>query len=290
MGASVIVVGIVCMSILFSLIMHELGHYLAAVRCGVEVERFYIGLPIPTSKTFNIKWRGRNYSKKIFLPLSKTIGRIGGTELHVSAVLLGAAVHINDDIYDLNSMEYVPKLHKLFIIIAGPLMNVGVACMLFTAELFLQQSGGFSIPEALSLFVYSVSNTVNILLWHVPNMLIGSADAFRYLILGPVTMLYFLVPVGNTAFTSGNWIPFIHRIGLLNIGFAIWNMFPMLVIKNVQSDGLQMLTIMLEDWLQSNKTVLKLYVYFIVIFGLFLVGVIIKVIVFDFLHVPLPWL
>jgi regulator of sigma E protease len=103
----------------FLVFVHELGHYLAARHVGVRVERFSIGFP-PTA-----------------------IGRtVGETEYVLSWIPLGGYVKLygqnidDEDPSDPRNYAAKSKLQRLYILAAGPAMNL-VAAVLLMASVYM---------------------------------------------------------------------------------------------------------------------------------------------------------
>ncbi|KMP11648.1 metalloprotease [Candidatus Nitromaritima sp. SCGC AAA799-C22] len=93
--------------------VHELGHFLAARRCGVVVEKFSIG-----------------FGPKIFGKKS------GETEYIISAIPLGGYVKMKGEELDEatseeGSFSAAPVQHRLIIAFAGPLFNVLFAVFIY---------------------------------------------------------------------------------------------------------------------------------------------------------------
>ncbi len=93
--------------------VHELGHYLAARHVGVRVQRFSIGFP------------------------PRAIGKkIGETEYMLSWIPLGGYVKLEgqnlDDENPADPRNYAAKtkLQRLYILVAGPVMNLALALVL----------------------------------------------------------------------------------------------------------------------------------------------------------------
>ena len=95
-------------------ILHELGHFIAAKRSGVKVLEFGIGWP---PRLFGRTWRGTLYS--------------------LNAIPVGAFVRMlgeNDQAGDADSFSAKPKRSRALILIAGSAMNLLLAPVLFSAS------------------------------------------------------------------------------------------------------------------------------------------------------------
>ena len=95
-------------------ILHELGHFIAAKRSGVKVLEFGIGWP---PRLFGRTWRGTLYS--------------------LNAIPVGAFVRMlgeNDQAQDPESFSTKPKRSRALILVAGSAMNLLLAPVLFSAS------------------------------------------------------------------------------------------------------------------------------------------------------------
>ena len=100
--------------------VHELGHFLAARRCGVIVEKFSIG-----------------FGTKLFGTTS------GGTEFIIAAIPLGGYVkmkgeELDEETNEVGSFSAAPPQHRLLIAFAGPLFNILFALAIYV---FLYMAG-----------------------------------------------------------------------------------------------------------------------------------------------------
>lgn len=86
--------------------VHEMGHYLAARQCGVQVLRFSIG-----------------FGKELLKRTSKK----SGTEWVIAAIPLGGYVRMQDE-----SFESKPLRSRAWIVFAGPLANLIFAALAYT--------------------------------------------------------------------------------------------------------------------------------------------------------------
>src|SRR5256712_11560328 len=109
---------------------HEFGHFWVARRCGVKVLKFSIG--------FGPKLAGR---------------QIGETEYVISAIPLGGYVKmLGEDLGDKVSEEdkkrsfaHAPLLKRTAIVAAGPIFNLLLAYLIFTA--WLAAGGPLFVPS-----------------------------------------------------------------------------------------------------------------------------------------------
>ncbi|MCY3800063.1 MAG: M50 family metallopeptidase [Chloroflexi bacterium] len=95
-------------------ILHELGHFIAAKRSGVKVLEFGIGWP---PRLFGRTWRGTLYS--------------------LNAIPVGAFVRMlgeNDQAQDPDSFSAKPKRSRALILVAGSAMNLLLAPVLFSVS------------------------------------------------------------------------------------------------------------------------------------------------------------
>lgn len=110
-------------------IVHEVGHLLAAKKLNMKVQKFSIG----------------------FGPKIKSIRR-GETEYVISAIPLGGFVQLSDEPgkegFDSTSPHFSerPPLHKIIVCLAGPAMNFLLALILFTIIFMI----GVSVPAAMN--------------------------------------------------------------------------------------------------------------------------------------------
>ena len=100
------------------ILVHELGHYLAARRCGVKVEEFGIGIP------------PRIYGKER-----------NGTIWSINAIPFGGFVRVKgEEAGDMapDSMNSKPPLQRAFFLTAGVMMNLLLAVVLMIAVVGFQ--------------------------------------------------------------------------------------------------------------------------------------------------------
>jgi|HigsolmetaAR202D_1030399.scaffolds.fasta_scaffold00134_28 Predicted membrane-associated Zn-dependent proteases 1 len=92
--------------------VHELGHFIVALRMGIKVEEFGIGFPPRAATLFEHK--GVKYTLN-WLPLGGFV-RFGGE---------------GDTVYGVGSLAEAPPWRKIPVMLAGPLMNLFLAMAIF---------------------------------------------------------------------------------------------------------------------------------------------------------------
>jgi len=122
------------------IIIHELGHFLAARLVKVEVEEFGIGLPTPGAITL-FTWQGTRFTLN-WLPLGGFVRPKGENDPNIEGGLAAAA-----------------PWKRFIVLIAGPLMNLITAVILFS--LIISQMGGIPVisdtsSEATSVLITEV--------------------------------------------------------------------------------------------------------------------------------------
>lgn len=110
----------------FLVVIHELGHFWAARKMGVKVEEFGLGIP---PKLFGRKFKGTEYTFNA-LPIGGFV-RLKGEEEHNS---------------DSDSFESKSPAKRAFIIIAGVLMNLILAVVIFQGLLFSKNNVSDYLP------------------------------------------------------------------------------------------------------------------------------------------------
>ncbi|HXV37811.1 MAG TPA: RIP metalloprotease RseP [Myxococcota bacterium] len=119
--------------------VHELGHFLAAKACGIRVLKFSLGFGAPVGiGRFRLRWV-RHHTEYVvgWIPLGgfvKMLGEGGGDE--VDAALEAAPEE---------SLDSKSLWQKLFVIFAGPAMNLLLPVAIYTAILAV----GFPQAEAV---------------------------------------------------------------------------------------------------------------------------------------------
>lgn len=102
----------------FLVLIHELGHFMAAKKIGVKVEEFGLGLP---PKILGKRFRGTEFTLN-FLPFGGFV-RLKGEEEHNS---------------DSDSFESKGVYQRAFVVIAGVLMNLLLAIFIYQVTLHIR--------------------------------------------------------------------------------------------------------------------------------------------------------
>ena len=121
-------------------LIHEFGHFIVARLCKIEVEEFGIGLPTPGAITL-FTWQGTRFTLN-WLPLGGFVRPKGENDPDVPGGLAAAS-----------------PWKRLAVLVAGPLMNLITAVIIFS--IYINQNGGIltSQPDnsgATRLLVMSV--------------------------------------------------------------------------------------------------------------------------------------
>jgi len=124
------------------IVVHELGHFWAARKAGILVEEFSIGLG---PRLFSYKPGETRYSLKLF--------PIGGSCRMLGEVEDEDAEDIDpDELAALKERSFLnkPVKHRMFVILAGVVMNLLLAILFSTLFVF---GNGFRTPEVRSFTV-----------------------------------------------------------------------------------------------------------------------------------------
>jgi regulator of sigma E protease len=114
-------------------LIHELGHFIAARLCKIEVEEFGIGLPTPGAITL-FKWQGTRFTLN-WLPLGGFVRPKGENDPNVPGGLAAAS-----------------PWKRLVVLFAGPMMNLLAAVVIY-AIIFSR----VGVPDTSRVLVASVS-------------------------------------------------------------------------------------------------------------------------------------
>jgi regulator of sigma E protease len=114
-------------------LIHELGHFIVARLCGIEVEEFGFGLPTPGALTL-FTWQGTRFTLN-WLPLGGFVRPKGENDPNVPGGLAAAS-----------------PWKRLAVLFAGPLMNLLAAVVIYS--LIFSRVG---VPDTSRVLVASVN-------------------------------------------------------------------------------------------------------------------------------------
>ncbi|HXF85281.1 MAG TPA: M50 family metallopeptidase [Anaerolineales bacterium] len=114
------------------ILIHELGHFIVARLCKIEVEEFGIGLPTPGAITL-FTWKGTRFTLN-WLPLGGFVRPKGENDPNVEGGLAAAS-----------------PWKRLAVLSAGPLMNILAAVVIFTLIFHLA-----GVPDRQRLLITEV--------------------------------------------------------------------------------------------------------------------------------------
>lgn len=127
---------LVLLIISFLILIHELGHYLAAKKIGVKVEEFGIGYPPRLLKLFH--WKGTDFTVN-WLPFGGFVRLFGDSAETVESG--GAESASKTSKHRADKEEEYPHNHfegksipgRLFVILAGAVINIVLGILAFTS-------------------------------------------------------------------------------------------------------------------------------------------------------------
>ncbi len=136
---ALLVVGI----LVFLIVVHELGHFIAAKISRVRVEEFGIGYP----------------------PRAFTIGKLGGTEYTLNWIPFGGFVRLYGDVgeeqHGAGSLVDANRAVQALILVAGVAMNAVVAWALFTTALHVGIPRVVDVPVEGEVVRLMIANVVS---------------------------------------------------------------------------------------------------------------------------------
>jgi len=114
-------------------IIHELGHFIAARLCNIEVEEFGLGLPTPKALTL-FTWQGTRFTLN-WLPFGGFVRPKGENDPNVEGGLAAAS-----------------PWKRLIVLFAGPLMNLISAVIIF--NIIFMRAG---VPDQKHILINAVT-------------------------------------------------------------------------------------------------------------------------------------
>jgi regulator of sigma E protease len=219
-------------------LVHELGHFLAARRAGVKVYEFSIGFP--------------------FSPRVLTLFRHRETEFTLRLLPLGGFVSFaKDGDEEAADLFGASSCNRAAILSAGPLFNIAFALLIFVPVLALGRH--VPAPEALALSaktVWSVmAGTVDMLLRFFTGQ--GSMDGLA----GPVGIA---IVAGQAA--AKGFLNLAYFAGVLSLSLGIMNLIPFPAL-----DGGQLLMLLIEKIKRKPLSIKTYQVFNAVGMALFLI-------------------
>ena len=109
----------------FLVFVHELGHFLAAKACGIYVDQFSVGMP---PRIFGFKWGETDYCVGA-LPIGGYVKMAGQEDAPLSEEERESTYGRVPEHRWFNKKPY---WQKLFVLFAGPFMNLVIALVLYT--------------------------------------------------------------------------------------------------------------------------------------------------------------
>jgi regulator of sigma E protease len=131
--------------VVFSLMVfaHEFGHFIVGKKAGVRVREFGFGFPLAPDKPPGVR------------PLSWKIGEDkDGTVYSFNLIPFGGFVNLGEnDPDDPDSLAHFPKRVRLAALLAGPLMNLVLAFLIFAVAALV----GYPMPKSYGIGVKSIA-------------------------------------------------------------------------------------------------------------------------------------
>lgn len=173
-----------------AILIHELGHLIAAWIVKIPVARFSVGIG----------------------PKLWSVQR-GQTEYWLSAIPLGG--YVLPAVQDHEEFQKIPVSNRLFFTIAGPLANVLLSLLCFALYNVIQD--GFSLAGVTTQPFAQLADLTGRFLAAIPALFSGDA---------PVSGIVGIVAVGEKVIDKGV-LSMIMFLNLLSLNLAVLNMLPM---------------------------------------------------------------
>jgi regulator of sigma E protease len=183
----------VILLVAFLILVHEFGHFLAALVAKIPVSRFSLG-----------------FGPKIFAFQRKSI------EFRVSAVPLGG--YVMPDLPDLKAYFRIPLPRRILFSLGGPLFNVLLPVPLFALGNLL--TSGFSVTGVFLLPFVQTGELLLQLVLSLPQLL-SNPQA----VAGPVGVV-----AAGSRFVAFGPVKAIAFTAFLSLNFAVFNLLPLPVL------------------------------------------------------------
>jgi regulator of sigma E protease len=219
-------------------LVHELGHFLAARRVGVKVYEFSIGFP--------------------FSPRIITLFRHRETEFTLRLLPLGGFVSFSKDSDDEAADLFGASIgHRALIMSAGSLFNIGFAFLIFI--LVFAMAKHMPMPDAIAASVKTV--------WSV---IIGTLDFIIKTFSGHGSMEGLAGPVGIAAIAgkaaAKGILNLVYFTGMLSLSLGTMNLIPFPAL-----DGGQLFMLLIETIKRKPLSLRTYQVVNLVGMGLFFI-------------------
>ncbi len=179
-----------------AVIVHELGHFFAARRCGLVVGEFAIGFPFSPRIITLFRHRETEFTIRL-LPIGGFVGFSGGDEP--------------------GGFGALSSHQKLFVIAAGPVFNLLFAAILFPFYFMFHEGTALSAAVAKSASLIQTAFTATgQFLFHLVST--GSLDGLS----GPVG----IASMAGAAALAGVW-SVIYFVAVLSLSLGIMNFLPL---------------------------------------------------------------
>ena len=173
-------IAVAVISLGFLIFIHELGHFLAAKRSGITVERFSLGFG---PKLIQHTWRGTEYRLSL-LPFGGYVKMLGENPAEERVDVPGA-------------FHTAPISRRIFVAVAGPAMNVLLGVVAFT----ILYTMGIHIPKSAQTTAigYVQPGGPAAVAGIRPGDMLVSVNGMRVKNWEDVTTMIFTQPVGKEA-------------------------------------------------------------------------------------------
>jgi regulator of sigma E protease len=226
-----VIVGIV--SFMFAILVHELGHYLAAVKSGIPVKTFSIGFPLPFPVIRFARTQGGASFELDFAALSWRIGTIAGTGFYLAPVPFGGYVQF--EMEGQKTIENAPASQRLLVMIGGVVFNFVFGYIALVVRALAQ---GNELGYALTVALINLGKAVV----GIPVLLFGALASGGFEVFsGPIGIV---TMIGSS---TGDMVLFWSIFALLNISLGVMNLIPIGPL-----DGTKILIILIEKLIRRE--------------------------------------
>lgn len=203
------------------IVVHEFGHYLAAIKLGVKVREFSIGFP--------------------FSPRIATLFRHRETEFTVRLLPLGGFVSFSSN-DDADSPRFLKtgRWKRAIISAAGPAFNIAFAFLILAPAFFFGK--GLPVYDSLALSASSIIDGFSGLLNIVVSFITGAGSINQ--LSGPIGIAHIAGKAAKTGFFD-----LLYFTGLLSLSLGIFNLLPLPAL-----DGGHLVILLIESIKKRTMT------------------------------------